>query len=184
MARVVSRSRPRPEGSTSMKFSEIIVMGLVIFMLAAGGRYYLNEQKSASHALYEYLSEVKAGSLSKQYALLDDQDKQNFFPTQHDYEQACQQARGYVERITSIDIDPDTSPPTATTTTLTAKVGIRDSGEGKELYQAGASNIYTDKYKMRKDKEGAWKVMLSKSGDQGNGILNLLKAKPNPPSMY
>ena len=183
MARVVSRSRPRSEGNTGVKFTELLVMGAILLLIAGGVRYYIGYRHSPSFALQEYFAAVKAGDVKKQYDLLDEDDKAKYMPTSKDYSQKFKQAHGYTERVTDVTIDPDTAPADATEHTLNATVDIRASGEGKELYQAGTSKGYTDKYVMRKDKDGEWKLVLSKSLNSKNS-LNLLDASPTPDSQY
>lgn len=183
MARVVSRHRPRPEGSTSIKFTELMVIGMVIAVIGFGVRYYINYRHSPSFALQEYFGAVKGGDIKKQYEMLDDEDKK-YMPTPKDYAQAFKQAHGYTERVVNVTIEPDNAPPDATEHTLTATVDILASGEGKELYQSGSSKGFTDKYVMHKNKDGEWKLVLSKSGDKHNGELNLRNAEPTPDSQF
>ncbi|HLK60207.1 MAG TPA: hypothetical protein VKU00_26835 [Chthonomonadaceae bacterium] len=187
MARVVGRSRPQAEGSTGLKFTEIIVFALLILLAGAGIRYYYQYRKSAGFALQEFFGAVKQGSPKNQYALLDDADKK-LFPTAQDYEKGCQLAHGYPERVTDILLEPQVETKDPNEVTIKANISIRDSGEGKELYQGGGSHKFTDTYFMRKNADGEWKVVLSKSGNNSPenccNNLDLDKATPSPPGQY
>jgi hypothetical protein len=183
MARVVSRRRPQAEGQYGIKFTEIVVILMVLAALGGGVKYYFDYKKSPSSALQDYFSAVKGGNVQAQYDLLDEQDKANYFPTKKDYTGAYKQAHGYTERVVSVSIDPVPVNPAASEVTLHATVNILANSEGKELYQAGSSKGFDDKYVMRKNKDGAWKLVLSKSGD-GKGTLNLENAQPTPDSQF
>lgn len=183
MARVVSKRRPQTEGAYGIKFTEIVVILMVLAAIGGGVKYYFSYRKSPGFALQQYFAAVKAGNVQAQYDLLDDADKSKYMPTKHDYSQAFNQAHGYTERVADVTIEPVPVTPDTSEISLKATVSIRANGEGKELYQAGSSKGFTDKYVMRKSKEGDWKLVLSKSGD-GHGNLNLKNASPTPDSQF
>jgi hypothetical protein len=183
MAKVVRKSRAPVEGAYGIKFTEIIV---ILMVLAAGGlgvRYYMQYLKSPSAALQKYFSAVKGGNVQGQYDLLDDDDKTKYMADKAAYVERFKQAHGYTERVTNVTIEAAPVDPAATEVSLNATVDILANSQGKELYQAGTTKGFTDKYVMRKDKEGAWKLVLSKSGD-GHGKLNLANAEPTPDSQF
>ena len=163
MARVVGRSRPKSEGSTGVKFTEMIVFALLLLVAGGGVRYYYQSLKGPGHALDTYFDAVKAGSVTRQYALLDDEDKK-IMPKERDYEQHCQLARGFTERVADRTLETPVIGSNPNEATIAATISIRDTGEGKELYQGGGSHKFADTYFMRKNKEGEWKVVLTKSG--------------------
>jgi hypothetical protein len=183
MGRSVSRRRPATEGAYGIKFTEIIVIVLILAAIGVGVNYYFNYRKSPSFALQEYFAAVKAGNTKAQYDLLDDNDKKNYMPTKHDYTGKFKHAQGYAERVVDVTIDSSPVAPTSQEVTLNATVDILANSTGKELYQAGTSKGFTDKYVMRKEADGTWKLVLSKSGD-GSGNLNLENGAPTPPSSY
>jgi len=187
MARMVTRSRPPTEGFTGLKMSEIIVIILVIGAIVMGVRYYINYRHSAGYALGQFLGYVKAGNASHQYELLDDEDKQKYLPTLTEYERNVNLAHGYTERIEDMTIAkdvPDPKDPNVATVPVTVK--IRATSTGKELYQTGSSDHYSDNIKMRKDKDGNWKVWYSASIDRNlkKPQLRMEQAEPSPNSLY
>jgi hypothetical protein len=175
MARIVGPTRIKERVGTGVRGSELIVFILVVAGLAYAARYYfVVYRNSPSFALGEYLGAVKAGDVTKQYALIDSDDKRNFFPTAQDYEKSAPQARGYTMRITDVEqkeatIDPG-KPHIAH---IDATVYLRQAATGQALYQTGMDN-YHDKYVLRKDNDGHWKVWL------GRSQMNMLKAPANP----
>jgi hypothetical protein len=183
MARVVSRRRPQSEGQYGIKFTEIIVILLVLAGIGGLVKYYMDYRKSPSFALQNYFAAVKGGDVKAQYDLLDDQDKADYFPTKKDYSQKYSQSHGYTERVQNVTIEAAPVNPTTTEVTLNTTVQILANSTGKELYQAGSSNGFTDNYVMRKGKDGMWKLVLSKSGD-GHGKLKLQEASPTPDSQF
>jgi hypothetical protein len=166
-----------------MKFTEVVVILMVLAAIGAGVMYYINYRKSPSYALQNYFAAVKSGDVKAQYALLDDDDKAKYMPTRHDYAQAFKQSQGYAERVVNVSIDAAPNAPSTSEVTLNATVDILANSTGKELYQAGSSKGFTDKYVMRKAADGTWKLVLSKSGD-GHGDLNLSKGDPTPPAQF
>jgi hypothetical protein len=162
MARVVGRSRPKPEGVTGLKFTEVIVFGMILALLAAGGNWYYQYRKGPAFALQAFFNEVKSRSATRQYEFLDDEDKK-LFPTVHDYVEKSILAHGFPERISNVSEEPlvQRSP---TEVSIQATVTIKDTGEGKELYQGGSSHSFMDTYILRKNADGKWKIVLSKSG--------------------
>jgi len=183
MARVVSRRRPATEGAYGVKFTEVIVMLMVLAAIGAGVAYYFNYRKSPSFALQQYFAAVKSGSVKEQYEMLDEEDKAKYMPTRHDYAQMFKQSQGYAERVVDVTIEASPVSPTTSEVTLKATVDILANSAGKELYQAGTSKPFTDNYVMRKAPDGTWKLVLSKSGD-GHGSLNLANANPTPPAQF
>jgi hypothetical protein len=183
MAKTVRRSKPKTEGDYGIKFTEIIVIVLVLAGIGVGIRYYFSYKKSPSFALQQYFGAVKGGNVQAQYDLLDDDDKSQYMPTSKDYSHLFVQAHGYTSRVTDVTIEPSPVSPTTDEVTLKATVSIQANATGKELYQAAGSKGFTDNYVMRKDKAGAWKLVLSKSGD-GNGVLTLKDASPTPDSQF
>ncbi len=183
MAKTVRRSKPQVEGAYGIKFTEIIVIAMVLAAIGGGVRYYMLYKKSPTAALKGYFDAVKSGNVQAQYELLDDDDKAQYMPTSKDYSSHFVQSHGYTERVVDVTVDPTPVTPTTTEVTLNATVNILGNSSGKELWQAGTSKGFTDKYVMRKDKAGLWKLVLSKSGD-GNGNLTLKDAAPTPDSQY
>ena len=185
MARIMTRSRAPVEGTTRLKLSEIIVIILVVCAIAWGVRYFIAYRHSASYALQQFFGNVKAGNSANQYALLDDGDKQQFLHTLGDYEKSVNLAHGYTERIEDMSMgkeEPDPKDPDVVTVPLSVK--IRATSTGKELDQTGSSDHYDDRIKMRKDKDGNWKVWYSASVDKNIGKLKMEQATPSPSSMF
>ena len=187
MARVVGRSRPQQEGNTGLKFTEIIVFTLILVVVGAGVRYYYQYRKGPVYALKAYFDAIKAGNEERQYALIDDEDKK-LMPTKHEYAQHCKFAQGYTERVADVVTETPVESKNPSELTIKATVAIRDSGEGKELYQGGGSHSFTDTYFLRKSADGDWKIVLSKSGKNTAADccdnLEVEKAKPSPPGMF
>jgi hypothetical protein len=183
MGRTVSRRRPATEGAYGIKFTEVIVIALVLAGIGAGVMWYMNYRKSPSFALQNYFAAVKSGNVQAQYDLLDEDDKKNYMPTKHEYAQLFKQSQGYAERVVDVNIDASPAAPTTSEVTLNATVNILANSTGKELWQSGTSKGFTDKYVMRKAADGTWKLLLSKSGD-GKGNLNLSNAGPTPPPQF
>jgi hypothetical protein len=156
---------------------------MVLAAIGAGVKYYFSYRKSPSFALQQYFAQVKAGNVQAQYDLLDENDKKEYMPTKHDYAVAFTQSQGYAERVVDVTIEASPVSPSTSEVTLNATVDILANSKGKELYQAGSSKTFTDKYVMRKDPDGSWKLVLSKSGD-GHGNLNLSKGEPTPPAQF
>lgn len=186
MARVVGKARPTTEGSTSMKLSEMIIIGLIVTGLVIGGIYYWQSRQKATYALGQFLGYVNSGRSKDQYALLDDEDKQTI-TTASDYENSntVPLGLGYAERIpkftTGAEV-PDPKDPNVVRIPVTMQVV--DGGGTKELTQLAASKPYTDTFIMRKDKEGKWKVWLSATFRAVNGKLHLMQSAPSPRSTY
>src|SRR5579871_5916364 len=103
MARVVGRTTIREGVGTGMKLSESAIFIAVAIALVIGLRWYFVVYKnSPGVALGEYLGGIKAGNVERQYAMIDDSDKQ-FLPSQKDYAK-LPMARGYTERFTNISM--------------------------------------------------------------------------------
>jgi hypothetical protein len=176
MARIVGRTRINEKVGTGVRGSELVVFILIAIGLVYAARYYfVVYRNSPSFALGEYLGAIKAGDVTRQYALIDSDDKRNFFPTQQDYTKSAPQARGYTMRITDVKqqeavIDPK-KPHIAR---INATVSMRKPATGEALYETG-SDSYNDSYTLRKDSDGHWKVWL------GHSQMNTLKSPPNPP---
>ena len=176
MARVVGRSRVQEGTGSGMKLSETAIFIAIGIALVLGARwYFVVYRNSPGVALGEFIGGIKAGSVEKQYALIDDADKQKW-PSQKDYDKVPL-AHGYTERISSVSLAPevkDQKDPD-NVVTIEATLGVRGQA-GKDLLDNGEAKTVTDKYVMRKDKDGHWKVWLSKAAPD-----NLLKITPNPP---
>jgi len=185
MARIMSRSRPVIEGNTGIKFSEIIVIGMAIAGIVFGVRWYLDYRHSASAALQEFVGAIKAGNIGNQYALIDEHDKKNFFPTQQKYERDDTLAHGYTERIENSTIGPEVKDPkNPDKVTIPLTLTVRATAEGKQLYQTGQTQTYSDRIVMRKGGDGNWRVLLSESIDKNTGKLHLQEATPSPSSVF
>ncbi len=173
MSRMMSRPRYREGVSLGTKFSEYAVIILIAVLLVAAGRYYFVVYRhSPGYVLGEYLGAIKKGDPEAQYALIDDDDKRLWYPTEDAYAKQAKQANGYTERIGSVafsneKIDPN-KPNLAK---VDATVSIRRAGE--KIYES-ASDTYTDHYTLRKDKDGNWKVWLKESQ------MNMLQSAPTP----
>lgn len=186
MARVVGRARPTVEGSTSMKLSEMIIIGFIVAGLIAGGIYYWQYRQKATYALSSFLGAVNSGRVKDQYALIDDADKQ-LLPDVAAYESNSQVplGLGYGERIPKFTLGrevPDAKDPNVVT--IPATMQVLDGGGTKELYQTAKGKEYTDTFTMRKDKEGHWKVWLIATFTAAHGKLNLMQSAPSPRSSY
>lgn len=186
MARVVGRARPTVEGSTSMKLSEMIIIGFIVAGLIGGGIYYWQSRQKATFALSQFLGYVNSGRAKDQYALLDDEDKQLLGSAQ-DYETNDQVplGLGYAERIPKFTTGPelpDAKDPNVVSISVTMQVV--DGGGTKELTQLAASKPYSDTFKVRKDKEGHWKVWLSQTFRDAHFKLHLMASPPSPRSRY
>jgi|SRR5579872_1475021 len=183
MARIMSRSRPVVEGSTGIKFSEIIVVAFAIAAIVLGVRAYLDYRKGPTFALSQFVAAVKAGNVENQYKLIDEMDKKNHFPTRHDYARLETISHGYTERIENTTYGPEQKSADGTKATISMTNTIRASSTGKQLYENGQKETYTDKVVMRKDSDGNWRVLLSASVDS-RAKLNLEKAEPSPDSSF
>lgn len=185
MARMMTKSRPVVEGNTGMKFSEIIVIILAIAGIVMGVRWYMNYRNSATFALSEFMADIKAGNVENQYALLDETDKKNFFPTRKAYENNVTLAHGYTERVENVALSPEEpDAKDADKVTIPMSVVVRDSVVGKEIYNNGTTKSYSDKIVMRKNSDGKWRVLLSASIDKSTRQLNMQKATPSPNSQF
>jgi hypothetical protein len=158
-----------------MKLSETAIFIAIGIALVIGLRwYFVVYRNSAGVALGDFIGGIKAGSVERQYALIDDADKQQW-PSAKDYDKEPL-ARGYTERISSVSLAPevkDLKDPDVVT--IEATLGVRGAA-GKDLLDNGEAKTVVDKYTLRKDKEGHWKIWLTKSPPE-----NLLKITPNPP---
>jgi hypothetical protein len=185
MARIMSRPRPTIEGSTGIKFSEIIVIGMVIAGIVIGVRWYLDYRHGPTFALQEFIGAVKAGNVGNQYALIDEKDKKAYYPTQGAYEQNSTLAHGYTERVESSNLGPEQkSSDSPDKVTIPVSVSIRATAEGKQLYQTGQTQTYSDKIVMHKGSDGHWRVMLSQSIDKSTRKLHMQDATPSPTSSF
>jgi hypothetical protein len=180
----MSKSRPGIEGNTGMKFSEMIVIGMAIVGIYFGARWYLDYRHSASAALQEYVAALKAGNVGNQYALIDESDKKNFFRTQGEYDKNSL-AHGYVERIENASLGPEEKDPkNSNKVTIPLSVSIRATAEGKQLYQTGQTQTYSDRIVLRKGSDSNWRIRLSESIEKSTGKLHLQEATPSPTSSF
>jgi hypothetical protein len=179
MARVVGRARLQEGVSSGQKLAEYGIMLIAVIAILAGVRYYfVVYRNSAPFALGEYLGAIKSGNVAKQYELVDAEDKQKFFPTQGEYEKSAQQARGYTSRIASVSMqEPKPHPKNPNVVTIEVSTAIRSTAGGKELYQTGETKDYQNKFYLKKDQDGRWKVWLSRSVEH----MGMLQATPSPP---
>jgi len=185
MARIMSRPRPTIEGSTGIKFSELIVIILAIAGIVYGVKWYLDYRHSASFALGEFIAAVKAGNVGNQYALVDADDKKNYFPSQGSYERNCTLAHGYTERVENSQLGPEEKKgDSGTKVAIPVTVSIRATAEGKQLYQTGQTQTYNDKIVMHKGSDGNWRVVISESIDKSTGKLHMQDATPSPTSVF
>lgn len=175
MARIVGRSRQR-ESFMRIQFSEVIVIVAVAAGLIYGARwYFITYKNSPGYALGEYLGAIKAGNVDDQYALLDNADKQQFYPTRKSYERDAPQARGYTARISDVKVGKEQiDPKKPNLATIDVAISLRSAASGQQLYQTGTDNV-DDQYVLRKDSNGKWKVWLERSRRA------LLKIPPSPP---
>lgn len=186
MARVVGRARPTVEGSTSMKLSEMIVIGLIVAGIVVGGIYYWQYRQKATYALSSFLGAVNSGRVKDQYALIDDADKV-LLPDVSKYENSNDVpfGLGYAERIPKFSLGPEVpDPKDPTVVSISATMQVVDGGGTKELTQLAAAKPYTDTFLLRKDKEGKWKVWLLGTFKAANYKLNLMASPPSPRSTY
>ena len=184
MARIMSRSKPVVEGNTGIKFSEIIVIAMAIAGIVIGVRWYLDYRHGPAFALQEFMGAVKAGNVGNQYALVDEKDKKSYYSTQRTYEKNCTLAHGYTERIENTSLSPDQKSADADRVTIPISVTIRATSGGKQLYQNGQTQTYSDNVVMRKNSDGNWRVVVSASVDKRTGKLHMQEATPSPDSNY
>ncbi len=183
MARIVTRSRPVKEGNTGMKFSEIVIIALVIGVIAFGARYYMEYRKSAPFALSEFMAAVKAGNAESQYKMISELDREKYFKTLSEYKRLLF-PHGYTERIANVVLSaPESDPRDETVVSVKMTTQIRDTTVGKKLYENGSTGSFQDTVKMRKDADGNWRVLLSKSVG-GNNKFKFEEATPSPESMF
>ncbi len=186
MARIVGKARPTVEGSTSMKLSEMIIIGLIVTGLVIGGVYYWQSRQKATFALSQFLSAVNSGRAKDQYALIDDEDKQ-LLPSASEYESSniVPLGLGYAERIPKFTTGPEIpDPKDPNVVSIPVTMMVINGGGTKELYQTAAGKEYKDTFMVRKDKEGHWKVWLSATFRAANGKLHLMESAPSPRSTY
>ena len=185
MAKIMSRPRPTIEGSTGIKFTELIVIALAIAGIVYGVKWYLDYRHSASFALTEFIGAVKAGNVGNQYALIDANDKKNYFPSQGSYDRNCTLAHGYTERVENSQLGPEEKKgDSGDKVVIPVTVAIRATAEGKQLYQTGQTQSYNDKIVMHKGSDGSWRVVLSESIDKSTGKLHMQEATPSPVSVF
>ena len=178
MARIMSRSRPLVEGSTGVKFSEMIVMALAVVGIFMGVRAYLDYRRGPTFALSEFMGAVKSGNPQNQYSLIDELDKKGRFPPLiYEKNTLC---HGYTERIENSAFSPEIKGSDPDRVTIPMVTTIRAGSSGKQLYETGQKETYSDKIVMRKNKDGHWRVVLSASVDKNTGKLELQKATPSP----
>lgn len=182
MARIMSKSRPAVEGSTGIKFSEIIVIAFAIAGVVIGVRAYLDYRHGPTFALSEFVGAIKSGNVENQYALIDENDKKNHFPTRHDYARLETISHGYTERIENTTYGPEQKSGDDRVTIPMTNT-LRATSAGKALYENGQAKSYSDKIVMRRNSDGNWRVLLSASVDS-KGKLNLEQAEPSPDSVF
>lgn len=179
MGRVMGQNRIRENVGPQMKLSEAAVfVAIIAAILLAGRWYFFVYRTSPGVALGSFIGAMKAGSIEQQYALLDEEDKP-FYPSQKEYDSKAPIAHGYTERISNVDLaDAVPDPKNPDVVTIKATVTVRAGAQGTDpgsLTKVGDSQQATDTYTLRKDKDGNWKVDLSRSD-----LKNLLKITPNP----
>jgi hypothetical protein len=173
MSRMMARPRYRETASTGMKISEFVIIALVIVLIVAGGRYYFFVyRRSPAFVVQQYLAAIKRGDAAGQYALIDDEDKRLWYPTEQDYAKNARQAEGYTERVSSVTVSGEkVDPKKPTLADVDAAVSMRQASANILTNQ---SDTYTNHFTLRKDRAGDWKVWLKQSQ------LNLLQSQPNP----
>ncbi len=141
---------------------EAIVFVMLIVGAFLGVKYYFQTyRKAPAYALGQFFSAVKTGNVDAQYALLDADDKQ-FFPDKQSYSKAPL-AHGYSARIENVAFGNETKAAQhGDAVTIDAVISVRGTAKGKELYQQSSQTVQ-DSYTVRKDSNGDWKVVLSKS---------------------
>jgi hypothetical protein len=161
--------------------AELIVMIAIVVGIAFAARYYfVVYRNSPGYALSSYLGSINHGNVESQYSLVDATDKQKFFPTRRDYEQHAPQAYGYVARIQSFNLtEPKPDPKNPNLVSIKVRIDVRGSLSGTaggiSGLKSNADQTLDDEYTLRKDDEGKWKVVLSRSKRA------LLKVPPTPP---
>lgn len=178
MARVVRQPRIRERDGTKIRFSELIVIVIILAAITMAGRYYFFVYRaSPGYALAEYLGAVKKGDVSQQYAMLDDEDRKRFFPTEAEYEKGTPIARGYAARVSNVQVSAEKiNTKTPDVATVEATVSIRGLGNGS-LIQGAEATDYNNSFVLRKNGSGQWKLLLSQSAP----TMRMLQAPPNPP---
>ncbi len=180
MSRIVGRAKSTERNGMKVTFSEAIIMIAVVIAVIFGVRWYFSGYlKSPGYALGEYFGYVKKGNVEKQYEMIDASDKQQFFPTVKKYENDAPMARGYNMRIQDVKMsEPILDPKNPNVVKVPCAITVRDSADGKELYQQGTKTV-EDEYTLRKNNNGEWKIWLQKSK---RDLLN--KVKPSDKSTY
>ena len=185
MARIMTKSRPVIEGNTGIKFTEILVIGMAIAGIVFGVRWYIDYRHSASAALQEFVGAIKAGNVGNQYAMIDEHDKKNYYPTQGRYERDSTLAHGYTERIENAQQGSEQKDPkNPDKVVIPINISVRATAEGKQLYQTGQTQTYSDNIVLYKGSDGNWRVRLSESIDKNTRKLHLQEATPSPTSSF
>ena len=189
MARVVGRARPTNEGSTSMKLSEMIVIGLPRRRHDRGGIYYWQYRQKATYALSSFLGAVNSGRVKDQYdASSTTKTKQLLAGFRKVYENSNEVplGLGYAERIPKFTLAPEVpDPKDPNVVSISATMQVVDGGGTKNLTDLASSKPYTDTFKLRKDKAKAnGKSGSSRLFEANNGKLHLMASPPSPRSTY
>jgi len=163
-----------------IQFSEAVIMLAAVIAIVMGIRwYFFIYRKSPGFVLGEYFGYVKKGDVEKQYELIDASDKQQFYQTAQKYEKDAPQARGYNMRIQNVSMSETViDPQKPNIARVPISITVRESSDGKELYQQGTQTV-DDEYVMRKNQKGEWKVWLQRSK---RALLE--KVKPSAQSSY
>lgn len=188
MARIVTRSKPAAEGNYRVSPAEAIVFVLLVGVIAWGIKSFLDYRQSAPFCLGEFIASIKAGNTANQYSWIDENEKKKFFPTKKAYtsnDSTKTLAYGYVERIQDVRMgreEKDSKNPNKVKIQTTIK--MRDTAQGKQLYELGQSQTQVDNFVLRKNSDGKWRVVLSESVNKKTGKLNLQNITPNTESNY
>ncbi len=170
MGRIVGRRRIREGRGLGERLTEIVVYVVLIAGAIYGTRWYFTEYlRSPKVALGRYLGYVKAGDVKAQYEMIAESSKR-YFPTVSAYESKWEPARGFTGRLADWQMEPIAEK--GDRAEVKAILNVRKPGQA--LYQA-ASDPYTDKYVLIKEKDG-WKVALDQSD-----LKSTAAAKPTRP---
>ena len=180
MGQTIGRRKPEVHsGKSGLGFAEKLIVFGMFGGIVYGAYYYFKVFKvSPAYMVSSYFGAIKSGNVKEQYELIDEKDKANFYPTLADYEKGAKQASGYNMRILDINVAEatDVKEKKPDVVVFNATVKMRGATGSKELYQASDSKNYENRMVMHKDKDGQWKVWLSKSFDN----MHILEAPVNP----
>jgi len=158
MARYVSRPQIREGRGLGERFTEILVVLVILAGLGWGAKwYFVDYRNSASFALQSYMGALKAGNAATQYELLADSTKKSLYRSLATYEDRYAPARNFQGRL----VDYVLSQPTGSGDSRECDVKVAVRRPDQNLLQT-SSDSYTDHYVLTHEAKG-WRVVLEKS---------------------